>query len=910
MLVKPESGYGSRWTTIRSIVSKSAEAGAAIAMLVWARSALAQSPDRLAVGSPTISVRAGTTYERDGFWCMLFGDEWRDVWSAQITVPVLDLGSYAGGLMPFKAGGNQSKTLRLHGADGRTYTFRCTEKNVPMPDDLKDTPVGTIMQDQTAAFHPTGHLAVAVLQDAAGLLHAPPTLVFMPDDPRLGEYRGDFANMLGQIEERPDDAEKAATFANAEKISGADKLLENLEESMEDRLDSRDYLTARFVDFIVGDTDRGADQWRFAKFERGERDMYRPIPRDRDYAFMNVEGLLMGFGGRVQPRLVEFDERFPKLKSLLYMTQEFDRSQLVDLTRADWEAVTASVQQRLTDEAIDRAVMQLPEAHREESGRAIAAGVRARRDALPTIAREFYLLVNREAEIFASDEAERTEIDRYPDGSVNVRVWRAGAGGELDAGGALSPAFERRFLPDETREIRLHLERGDDRAVVRGSSDRSITLRVIGGEGDDVLGDSSRVAHGAATHFYDASGRNTFVRGSHTRVVTKPFVTAPPKRSLDDEKDDKPEENPRLLSEERRGRYRDLMQGGGDYVEEKTSVGIRYWGGGSGWMPMTGYRESGGVVVGFGPTVTDYGFRRRPYAWRAGVWGMVGTRSGDLGIRLTADRYLENSPWSVSLFAHATRLESNRFYGYGNDTERVDPSLSLIERDELLVEALLRYSLSATSALAFGPVIKYVEPEIPMGSPAEFANPLGSEAFGQIGARADLTIDKTTIKAARQSGFGLNAGASGYPAAWDADESFGEAHALARVFLPLGWPTLALRAGGQRIWGSFPLHESAFIGGRWSLRGFRWNRFAGDASAFGSMELRVPIVRITLLTRGQLGVIGFADAGRVWLDGDSARDWHTGTGGGLWFGSLGQQVSVTYAKGDEHRVYFYYGMPF
>ena len=365
-----------------------------------------------------------------------------------------------------------------------------------------------------------------------------------------------------------------------------------------------------------------------------------------------------------------------------------------------------------------------------------------------------------------------------------------------------------------------------------------------------------------------------------------------------------------MLSEERRGRFRDLMPDSDDFIESKTSAGIRYWGASSGWMPFAGYRESGGVVVGFGPTVTDYGFRRRPYAWQAGVRGMVGTRSGDFGLRLTADRHLENSSWSISLFAHATQLESNRFYGYGNDTERVDPSLSLVTRDELLVLLSLCYSFSTTSALAFGPVIKYVDPEIPIGSPAEFAEPLGSEPFGQVGVRADLTIDKTTVMAARQSGFGLEAGVSGYPAVWDAEESFGEAHALARLFIPIGWPTLALRAGGQRSWGSFPLHESAFIGGRWSLRGFRWNRFAGDASAFGSVELRVPLVRLTLLVRGQLGIVGFADAGRVWIDGNSAGDWHTGAGTGLWFGSLGQQVSVTYAKGDEHRVYLYYGMPF
>lgn len=67
---------------------------------------------------------------------------------------------------------------------------------------------------------------------------------------------------------------------------------------------------------------------------------------------------------------------------------------------------------------------------------------------------------------------------------------------------------------------------------------------------------------------------------------------------------------------------------------------------------------------------------------------------------------------------------------------------------------------------------------------------------------------------------------------------------------------------------------------------------------------------MTLLTRGQLGVIGFTDTGRVWMDDESDGDWHTGFGGGLWFGTVGRQVSATYAYGDEHRVYFYTSMPF
>jgi len=576
---------------------------------------------------------------------------------------------------------------------------------------------------------------------------------------------------------------------------------------------------------------------------------------------------------------------------------------------AAWDTVTKAVQRRLTDDVIKHAVMQLPPAHREKCGAEISTALKARRDALPAIAREFYLLVNRDAEIFASDEAERADVDRHPDGSVSVRVFRTrGDAVVVAAYGPRPPVFERRFLPDETREVRLHLERGNDAALVRGSSDHSITVRVIGGEGDDVLVDSSHVAHGAATHFYDASGHNTFLRGSRTVITTKPFDTPPPQREDDEEKESG--DDTRAISEERRGRFRDQEPASEDFVEEKTGRGTRYWGDTSGWKPMTGYRESGGVILGYGPTMTDYGFRYRPYVWRADASAMVGTRNGGLGIQAVVYRHFENSPWSVSVSALATQLESNRFYGYGNDTELIDPSLSLVERDEVLAQVQLRYSFNSTGMLAFGPVVEYVKPDVPSGSPAAIDAPLGTDPFGQLGARADLTIDRTDVMPEKQSGYGVDVGVSAYPAAWDAVESFGEVHALARLFIPVGWPTIALRAGGQQNWGAFPLHESAFIGGRWTLRGFRWNRFSGDASAFGAAELRVPLLRMTLLTRGHLGAVGFTDVGRVWMDHDSAGDWHTGVGGGLWFGSLGRQVSVTYAKGDEHRIYFYYGMPF
>jgi hemolysin secretion/activation protein ShlB/FhaC/HecB len=318
------------------------------------------------------------------------------------------------------------------------------------------------------------------------------------------------------------------------------------------------------------------------------------------------------------------------------------------------------------------------------------------------------------------------------------------------------------------------------------------------------------------------------------------------------------------------------------------------------------------VLLGVGPTTTHFDFRHQPYGWRADARGIVGTRNGGFGLHVDTDRYLENSLWSLALVAQVSdELESNRFYGYGNDSPLIDADFTLVERFEVLVKPALQYDINATSRLAFGPVIKYVDADVPEGSPAAQIAPLGTtSSFGQVGAFADVDLDWTKAGDKQQSGWGVTAGGSVYPSAWDAEDEFGEAHALARVFIPLGWPTLALRAGGQRAWGTFPLHESAFIGGRWTLRGYRWNRFAGDASAYGAAELRVPLFKMTLLTRGRLGLVGFTDTGRVWMDGQSEDDWHMGYGGGLWFGTLGRQFSATYAHGDEHRVYFYSTMPF
>jgi outer membrane protein assembly factor BamA len=133
-------------------------------------------------------------------------------------------------------------------------------------------------------------------------------------------------------------------------------------------------------------------------------------------------------------------------------------------------------------------------------------------------------------------------------------------------------------------------------------------------------------------------------------------------------------------------------------------------------------------------------------------------------------------------------------------------------------------------------------------------------------------------------------------------ETFGEAHGDASLHLPIPIPlrpSLGFRVGAKKLWGLYPFHEAAYLGGTRTVRGMSRNRFAGDAYTFGNAELRLRLTK-------WLGVFGLTDAGRVFLDGEDSDRWHTSVGGGLWFSFSKDKhvLSFTSARSEGH-VSFY-----
>ncbi|HMA23573.1 MAG TPA: hypothetical protein VKP00_06255, partial [Gemmatimonadaceae bacterium] len=441
----------------------------------------------------SVTVAAGARYQAGALYRWFAGDTYRDLWAMPIRVPVLDWQTYVGGLHPTKEGGGmQTKSLRLETADGAEYVFRLSDKGeTGAPKGLENTAVDRFFQDEVSAMHPAGAEISAPILEASGILHPTAVLVVMPDDPALGKYRADFAGRLGMIEEYPNVPKNSPGFGGATKIIDSDELVRLMNRDAKEHIDARAFLAARLTDFLINDNDRHSGQWKWARMESGPETQWQPIARDRDHALISYDGVLLKLAAMAEATLVSFGNA-PNVAGLTW-PRDFDARLLGGLEKAVWDSVAVAIQGRVTDAVIDSAAAAMPIEYSASASRLKAVLIK-RRNALPKAADEYYRMLAGRVEVHGTDSSDRATITRVGDGVVDVRLESEG-----------KAFFARRFDARETSEILVYLHGGDDTAFVNGTVRRSISLRIIGGNGTNTLVDSSTVAgeHHVA-HVYDA----------------------------------------------------------------------------------------------------------------------------------------------------------------------------------------------------------------------------------------------------------------------------------------------------------------------------------------------------------------------------------------------------------------------
>jgi hypothetical protein len=815
-----------------------------IALLIVASLLLSAMNDSVAQ-EEMVTVIAGEDYAvPPGGSEFFLGENYRDLWTTPIEVEVLDMKTFAGGLAPvMRVGGFQSLGLALRGADGRDYTFRSVDKDYAqeiIPKAFRGTFVEDVIQDQVSAQFPAAQLVAEPMEKAVGILGLPEArMVVMPDDPALGEYRDDFAGVLGLIIEFPQPvSDSNPGYRGALEITGQEEFWALRQSGPENLPDSRAYLRARLFDLFLNDWDRHDGNWRWGRFP--DELLLQPMPEDRDQIFASFEGASLDFARLQGAPFVKFDEEYEPFHRLLHNGWDVDRYVLSDIEKDDWMSIARDVQSLLTDEVIDEGMGRLPAEYYELRGEEITATLRLRRDALLEMAAEYYAHHADTVDIHATDADETVMLDAtIADGmKISIAVSKSGQPG---------PAYySRTFHAEETDEIRVFLHAGADTVVTRGPRANGINVRVIGGPGLNTVDDSN----GFAVKFYSAEGENRIVGDSGTKLNAKPFVI-PPKSSPND----------------------------------MENVAPQDWGSLTKPVFVGAYHSDPGLLLGAGVDHTRYGFRHYPWASQqvlSAAWGF-GAESGFVDYK--GKFRLENSNHGFSIEAKYSGLDYLRYHGIGNNTQNDEDSDSLYEIDTTQFTLFPSFVIHSgdNDSFRIGPSLKYTDssdtdPSTILGQD----QPTGFGKFGQAGILARGVYDSRGAQKVLSPGWLLEAEGAHYFEAWDVDDSFSYIDARIGRWFKLSEPVLAsLNVRAKHVWGDYPFFEAAYIGGDKYPLGTNWNRWAGDSSIGVLGSVRWTLMEMRGVFPGHLGIFAMANAARVFVDGEDSSKWHPSYAAGL-----------------------------
>ncbi len=778
-----------------------------------------------------------------------FGESYRKLWATPVKMRIIDLQKEHGGMKVIQLGGGmQTRSLRLEDAAGREWALRTVQKYPErgLPPNLRKTIAKDILQDQIATSHPFSALVVPPLAEALHIPHALPEIVYVGDDPVLGEYRKEFANAVYLIEDR--------VPVGYEKTDNSLKAQAKVAEDNDTQIAQKLVLRARLLDFVLGDWDRHEDNWRWLKKEDEKGDkFYTPVPRDRDKVFYKTSGLFPWVLSHqwLKANLQPYTEEIRAVSQWNYNQRYFDRYFLNGLSEQDWLDEIKYVQEKLTSPLLAEALKLMQPEIYAINGTEMLKIITGRRDRLEHSAMEYYRFLAITIDIAASDQKEYFDIEHKKNGNIELTISNIKKSGEKGR-----KIYHRTFSHDITKEIRLYGLGGEDVFEVKGEQKSGIVVRMIGGDGKD-------------------------------RFVVDPALNARSKTFIYDRSD---EENEIPLRSSAKLRLaNDTVV---NSYEKKTFVYDQF-----GPLFHLNYSIDQGIQLGGGLILEKQGFRKGPYASKQELWVDYSTGRESFILSYNGDfkKVVGNTNFRVNANLLGPHNLSN-FYGLGNNTEfdQHDPKGMSYYRNryDYLTANFQLYQNLGKWTIGAGIATEYYTSSRD-GNMNRFLNDYNSSNPDEAvfndrvyaGLIAEVKYDSRDNAGNTKKGIYWNTVFSGSRQLNGDNENYGKVKTEFRYYINPGNSgfVIANRLGGGTTIGDPTFYQQMQLGGVHSLRGFHTNRFTGKTNLYYNLDMRLKLFDFTsYIVPGSVGLLGFNDVGRVWQPGQSSDTWHYGYGGGVY----------------------------
>jgi hypothetical protein len=787
-------------------------------------------------------------YEHNsGFYNFFFGANFRKEWSTPVKLPVLRVSELGPNLKPGKLGGGyQSTSLRLvDSVTGKEYTLRTVEKSTELivPQPFQGTFVNVLLDDATSAQHPYSALIVKPVAEAIGVPEAAPIIGIVAPDKNLGMYQKLFEKKVSLFEEREPLGDSKNYI----------KFLDDLQDDNDNSYDAHNFLMARMMDVLFADWDRHGDQWRFYnKNPKGKDKYYVAIPRDRDMVLNLTEGILPFLAKRlfVMPRVYGFRGNVMSgTKYYMFKSSFLNAHPASQMSMEEFKEASHLFQKQVTDSVLEMSLQQMPQEIYSMKHDRLLKDLEQRRDGMDKAMESYYKFASKIVDIHVSDKNEFVMAEDAPDGNGTVITIR-----KINKEGILKDTLVYKTFPKNiTKEIRIFLGKGDDSVIVNNQSS-TVSLRLIGGKGNkkyDIIQSRKtiKVYDRKPEHYYGNINKLSFHYGvdsmntAFTPVnlynTTMPLVTA-------------------------------------------------------------GINPDDGIILGLGARyVRQQGFRKWPYSSAQQV--MISHSFTTKAFRIKYDgewiKAVGNADIIVDLDIKAPDNTQN-FYGRGNETpfNKFDGFQKYYRARFTLIDAnpAFRWRGKKYSSFSIGPAIEYYHFSKDDNTGRFINNTDEIHSYDSatiesdkmhLGFAANYTFDSRNDKLLTSWGAYFNVQVKGYEGANKYSESFMKIVpelALYKALNARQTIVFADRIGGGITIGASTFYQSMFLGGQGNLFGYRQYRFAGQHSLYNNMELRILFPDFgNFILKGQFGVAGFYDIGRVWQNEENSSKWHNGVGAGI-----------------------------